>query len=89
MVNDPAILLFCAMLGRDVFREFIMRMAQSTALGFLSICSAPDSGNDPEVVHDLVGAAVFLVINAEALITGAVLPVDGGHHTGGGVPCQT
>ena len=46
-------------------------------------------GNDPEVVDNLVGESVLLVSKVETLITGTVLPVDGGDHTGGGVPCQT
>lgn len=33
-------------------------------------------------VDDLVGAAVFLSSDSAAFITGVVLPVDGGYHTG-------
>ena len=46
-------------------------------------------GNDPEVVDNVIGESVLLVSKVETLITGTVLPVDGGDHTGGGVPCQT
>ena len=77
------------MLGRDVFCELIVGMAPILALCLLSMYSALDSGNDPEVVDRLVGEAVFLVSKVETFITGAVLPVDAVDHNGGGVPCQT
>ena len=57
--NDPAILRFFAMLGRDVFCKLILGMAPSLAVGFLSMYSALESGNNPEVVDNWVGEAVI------------------------------
>ena len=53
-VSDPTVLRFCATLGCSGFREFKVRMVQSLALGFMSIHSALDSGNDAETVANKI-----------------------------------